>query len=523
MTETPSTDLPATEATEPQPRSAVDPAPDPAASPPAGVRYTIERKAASLAVLAVEVDADRLERASERAYRRHVGQARIPGFRPGKAPRAIYERTYGASHLWEDAAGDIVDETFKQITGHEGLIALDRPDVEVSQLEPGTDLKYTATFPVKPEVTFGDYAAHGAAVTVEPLQEEEVEKTIAGMREHHAELRPIDRPAEGSDVLTIDLDVVIDGKQLPPMGRNAHLELGREYPIPGLAEGLAGATAGETRTLELTFPDEYPDEDLRGKQGSFSAKVTAVAEKLLPDLDDEFAKTVGVDDLGALDRAVRGELAHAAFHEARDAAAEKLLAHLLACATVEIPEILVQDELDHLTADLKGRIAEQGMSWEQFLLQARKTEAEIRTDWRAAAERRAKSLLVLDALAKRENIQISGAELAQEVALTPLAQQDPAALRDPAVLASLARSMRNRKLVDKLIGLEGPDAERELMKAAGAPDDVADPHGLDPLAAEGPEATAAAPGTLVVPEPTDATPEGRDAIRALLKDEPRSA
>lgn len=507
MTEEPSTDLPATEASEPQPA--------PAADPPASVRYTVERTPGSIAVLAVEVDADRLERASERAYRRHVGQARIPGFRPGKAPRAIYERTYGASHLWEDAAGDVVDETFREIVDREDIIALDRPDVEVSQLEPGKDLRYTATFPVKPEVTLGDYGAHGATVTVEPLQEAEVERTIAGMREHHAELRPVDRPAAGTDVLTIDLDVVIDGKPLPPMGRNAHLELGREYPIPGLAEGLVGATAGDTRTLDLTFPADYPDEDLRGKQGTFSATVTAVADKLLPDLDDEFAKTVGVDDLATLDRAVRGELAHAAFHEARDAAVEKLLAHLLDSATVETPELLVQDELDHLTADLKGRIAEQGLGWEQFLLQARKTEEEIRADWRDAAERRAKSHLVLDALAKREDIKISGAELAQEVALTPLAQQDPTALRDPAVLASLARSMRNRKLVDKLIGLEGPDAERELMKAAGAPADVADPHGLDPQAAE---ASAPDAGELIVPQPTEATPAGRDAIRALLKE-----
>jgi len=526
MTDLPSTDPLATDAAEPA--VAADPVvpAEAGTAAPAGIRYTVLRKPASIAVLSVEVDAGRLERAGERAFRRHVGQARIPGFRPGKAPRAIYERTYGANHLWEDAAGDLVDETFKEIVDREGIVALDRPDVEVSQLEPGKDLRYTATFPVKPEVALGEYAAHGATVVVAPLQEEEVEKTIAGMREHHAEVRPVDRAATGTDVLTIDLDVVIDGKQLPPMGRNAHLELGREYPIPGLAEGLVGATAGETRVLDLAFPEDYPDLDLRGKQGSFSAKVTAVAEKLLPDLDDGFAKTVGVEDLAALDRAVRGELAHAAFHEARDAAAEKLLGHLLASATVEVPEILVQDELDHLTDDLKGRIAEQGISWEQFLLQARKSEEEIRTDWREAALRRAKSLLVLDALARHENIQISGAELAQEVALTPLAQQDPAALRDPAVLASLARSMRNRKLVDKLIGLDGPNAERELMKAAGAPDDVADPHGLDPEAAEGilaegPAPAAADDGTLVVPErpaQTDATREGRDAIRAMLKD-----
>jgi hypothetical protein len=154
-------------------------------------------------------------------------------------------------------------------------------------------------------------------------------------------------------------------------------------------------------------------------------------------------------------------------------------------------------------------VKEQGLSWEQFLLQARKTEDEIRTDFRAAAERRAKSLLVLDVLAKKENVTISSTELAQEVALTPLAQQDPNALRNPAVLGALARSMRNRKLVDKLIGLDTPDAERTLIRAAGGPDDIELPH----------QEPASEPA-IIVPPPQAAVPEktlqGREAIRALL-------
>jgi hypothetical protein len=144
-------------------------------------------------------------------------------------------------------------------------------------------------------------------------------------------------------------------------------------------------------------------------------------------------------------------------------------------------------------------------------LQARKTEDEIRADWRPTAERRAKSLLVLDALAKRENVTISATELAQEVALTPLAQQDPNALRNPAVLGALARSMRNRKLVDKLIGLDSPDAERNLIRAAGGPDDIALPH-QEPASEQ----------AIIVPPPQsgvpEKTPEGREAIRALLRE-----
>jgi len=484
----------------------------PTSSPGRSFTHAVERKPGSIVLLSVEVAPDRLERASERAFQKHVQHAKIPGFRPGKAPRALYERTYGAEHLWEDAAADVVDETFKEIADLENIDWLDRPSVEVSQLEPGKALKYTATVPVRPEVTLGDPKAAAVTVQPTPITAEQVEQTIAGMREHHAELKPVDRAAQKSDVLTIDLDVTLDGKQMPPMGRNAHLELGRDYAIPGLADALVGTAAGDTKQFELAFPDDYPDEDLRGKTGAFTAKVSQVAEKILPPLDDDFAKTVGVATVADLDKAVRGELAHAAFHEARDDAAEKLLAYLLDTSTVEVPEILVSDELDHLMADLKARVKEQGLSWEQFLLQARKTEDEIRADWRPAAERRAKSLLVLDALAKQENVTVSSTELAQEVALTPLAQQDPNALRNPAVLGGLARSMRNRKLVDKLIGLDAPDAERALIRAAGGPDDIELPHQGAPSA----QAMIVPPAQAAVPE---TSAESREAIRALLKDQ----
>ena len=168
----------------------------------------------------------------------------------------------------------------------------------------------------------------------------------------------------------------------------------------------------------------------------------------------------------------------------------------------------MQDELDHLVAELQARVKEQGLPWEQFLLQARKTEDEIRAEWRPAAERRAKSLLVLDDLAKREGITVSGEELAAEAATTPLGQQDARALRDPRVLAALARSLRNRKLVDKLLGLEGPASEREILKRAGAPD--VDLH-------RGGEPEAPAESALIVPAAAkpETSAEGREALRRM--------
>ena len=469
---------------------------DPQTPAPSGFTYAVARGAGSVVTVTVEIEADRVRAATDRVFGRRVRQAKIPGFRPGKAPRAIYERTYGADHLWHEAAEDVVDETYREIVQREELEPLDRPAVEIGDLAPDRPVHYTATFPVRPDVTIGDYASHGATVEPTAVTNEDVERTIAGMRDHHAEVRPVERPAAEGDVLTIDLDATIDGRELV-LGRGAHIELGRRYGIPGLAEGLVGSAVGDERGLDLAFPEDHPDEGLRGRSGRFVAKVAQVAEKVLPDLDEGFAKTVGVADLKALRRAVRGELAHSSFHEARDAAAERLMEHLLATSAVEVPEVLVVDELDHLVAELRDRLTQQGLTYEKFLLEARKTEEDLRAEWRPAALRRAKALLILDALAKRENITISGAELAQEVAGTPIAQ-DPQALRDPAVLSSLARSLRNRKLVDKLIGLGGPDAEREAMKKAGGPEDE--------------------PEALIVPESgPEHSPEDREAIRSLLK------
>ena len=354
-------------------------------------RHTVRRDPGAKPVLEVEVDADRLTRQTDRVFERHNQKARIAGFRPGKAPRAMYERQYGSEHLWAEAAEDVIDETYREIVDLEELAPIDNPVVDVGTLEAGKPLTYTATVVVRPDVELGDYTEHGATVTPKPPADEEIDKTITDMREAHAELRSIDRAAQSGDILTVDIDVTIDGKQMPPFARNAHVEAGRETGIAGLGEAFVGMKANETKTVDLTFPEDSTDETLRGKTGTFSIRPSQVAEKIVPPLDDDFAKTVGVASVDELRKAVRNELVHAAFHEARDDAADKAMEHALATANVEVPPILVDDEVEHMLADLRARVREQGLTIEQFLLQARKTEDEIKQEWRPAAERRAKA------------------------------------------------------------------------------------------------------------------------------------
>ncbi|HEY3217749.1 MAG TPA: trigger factor [Candidatus Limnocylindria bacterium] len=479
----------------------------PAAAATRSFRHTVAREPGARVVLDVEADADRLTRQVDRVFERHNQKARISGFRPGKAPRAMYERQYGTEHLWAEAAEDVIDETYKEIVDIEDLSPIDSPSVEVTQLEPGKPLQYKATVVIRPDVELGDYHAHGATVEPKPPTDEEILKTIDSMRETHAQLKSIDRVSKSGDIVMVDIDVTVDGKQLPPFARNAHVEAGRESSIKGLGEAFVGLKVGTEKRADLAFPDDTTEEALRGKQATFAIRASQVSEKIVPKLDDDFAKTVGVASVDELRRAVKNELAHAAFHEARDAAADTMMEHALTVASVELPDLLVQDELEHLVADLRARVREQGLTFEQFLLQARKTEAELRDEWKPAAERRAKAMLVLDAIAKKEAVTVTGQELAAQVAMTPLAQQDPQAMRDPVVLASLARSIRNRKTVDKLIGLESPDAESEAIKKAGG--EAADFHGTGPAKPEEPK--------IIVPTKTDATPQGREALRAMLE------
>src|SRR5256886_4106859 len=209
---------------------------------PPSVKHTVRRERGSKVTLDVEVAADRLSRAADAAFQRHVQRAKIPGFRPGKAPRAMYEREYGKEHLWEDAADDLMDQTYREIVEAEGIEPIDRPDAKLTQLKEGEPLRYTATVVVRPDVALGDYSAHGATVEASPPGEDEIDKTIASMRDTHAQLRSVDREAKPGDILTVDIDAAVPGQTLPPFARNAHIEAGEGLAIAGLGEGLCGMT-----------------------------------------------------------------------------------------------------------------------------------------------------------------------------------------------------------------------------------------------------------------------------------------
>src|SRR2546426_3029735 len=244
---------------------------------PSSVKHTLRREAGSRVTLDVEVEAARLARAADAAFAKHVQHAKIPGFRPGKAPRAMYERTYGKEHLWEDAADDLMDQTYREILDAERLEPIDRPQATLTHLKEGEPLRYTATVVVRPDVSLGDYTAHGATVEAGPPSDEDIDKTIASMRDSHAQLRPVDREARPGDIVTVDIDAAVPGKTLPPFARNAHIEAGEELGILRPRRTLGGGEGGGGKKGGLAFPNDSSENELAGKTGTFSIRPSQVA------------------------------------------------------------------------------------------------------------------------------------------------------------------------------------------------------------------------------------------------------
>src|SRR2546423_14937560 len=218
---------------------------------PPSVKHTVRREPGSKVTLDVEVAAERPRRAADAAFERHVLRANIRGFRPGKAPRGMYERAYGKEHLWEDAADDLMDQTYREIVEVEGIEPIDRPDAKLTQLKEGEPLRYTATVVVRPDVTLGDYLAHGVTVEAAPPTDEDVERTIASMRDTHAQLRPVDREARAGDILKVDNDVAVPGKTLPPFASNAPIEAGERSRHAGIGSARFSRNIWVAKTIKI--------------------------------------------------------------------------------------------------------------------------------------------------------------------------------------------------------------------------------------------------------------------------------
>ncbi len=413
----------------------------------------------SRVVLEIEVPSAEVDRHFATAYRHVAERTRVPGFRPGKAPRHVIDRFVGRASVVAEAVEHLVSASYDAALDKTDVIPIDQPavDIDPSSLAEGTPITFTATVSVRPEVQLGAYTDYPFTLEVPPVTEDQVDQVVTELREQQGSLRPVDdRGAQKSDVAAVRFVGTIDGG--PFEGGSADrlpLIIGEDRMIPGWEDHLVGMKVDEERGFEITFPADYRVEELRGREAHFDVTLLDLRERVLPDLDDDFARSVAdVQTVDGLRDEIRDALGKRAEAEGRHAFADRIIDFASTNATVELPEVMVANEVEIMRDELRTRLARQRIGMEQYLELAKQTPEELLAELREPAERRVKTLLVLSAIAEKESIDVSDEEIDAEIVEQLGEQPDP---RLSEYLGSrrgrsyLRMTMRNRKLVDTLV------------------------------------------------------------------------
>jgi trigger factor len=451
------------------------------------VTVTSRPEPGSKVILEIEVPADEVNRHFATAYRHVAERTRVPGFRPGKAPRAVVDRYVGRASVLAEALDHLVSASYESALDQVDIIPIDQPDVDIdpAALAEDSAVTFTATVPVRPEVTLGSYTDYSFELEVPEVTDEQVEGVIAELRDQQGSLRPVDgRPAQDGDMVAVKFAGTIDGE--PFDGGSSDrlpLILGENRMIPGWEEQIVGMQIGASKGFDITFPDDYRVEELRGKAAHFEVELLDLRERILPEVDDEFAKSVAeVQTVDELRTEIRDALSKRAAAEARHAYSDRIIDFATSNATVELPEVMVTNEVEIMRDELRTRLAQQRIGMEQYLALAKQTPEELTNELREPATQRVKTLLVLSAIAEKEGIDASDEEIEAEIADQLARYGDDKQLRE--YLTSrrgrsyLRMTLRNRTLVntlvDRSLGTDGAasqeDAATEAEPAAATPE-----------------------------------------------------
>ena len=378
----------------------------------------VENLEKSMAKLTIEVSAEQFEAAMQKAYIKNKGRIQLPGFRKGKAPRAMIEKMYGAGIFYEDAANEIIPEAYEEAAKESGLVITSQPEIDVTQIEKGKSFIFTATVAVKPEVTLGEYK--GLEYEAQPVEvtDEEVEEELKKVQNQQARTVTVeDRPVADGDIVTIDYEGFVDGTAFAGgKGTDYDLTIGSLSFIDTFEEQLVGKNAGEETEVNVTFPEQYHEASLAGKPATFKVTVKAIKAKELPELDDEFASEVS--DFETLDE-YKADLKTKALErkekEAKTAKQNALVDKAVENASMEIADAMITSQARNMANDFAQRLQMQGMTVDQYLQYTGLTREALVDQMKPQAETRIKNRLVLEAIAKAENIEVSDEEVEAEM------------------------------------------------------------------------------------------------------------
>ena len=384
---------------------------------------TLNKLSPTQVELLIAISADEMREAEDRAFRRLVKKAKLPGFRPGKAPRKIFEQAYGAETISHEAMEDVVPTVYAKAVREHDLEPVDRPHMELLPGEEGEPPRLKAVVDVRPAIDLGDYKGLKLTRRLSVVTEEEVDRSLQSLARERATLVPVERAAKLGDVVTVDYEGKIDGAPFEggaAKGQTTELNEGRF--IPGFATGIAGMSAGETKDIEAVFPENYQQETLAGKTATFTITVHEVKELELPPVDDELAKAVSDHQtLEELRTDIRKRLEAVARARAQRELGSQAVEELVKMHEFPLPAILIERETENMLGDTASMAARMGISLDDYLKTAKKTEAQLRDEYRPEAERRVKATLVLEAIGKAEKIAATPADIKEE--LRSLARQ----------------------------------------------------------------------------------------------------
>ena len=378
----------------------------------------VEKLEKNMAKLTIEVDAEAFDKAVNNAYNKNKGKINIPGFRKGKAPRAMIEKMYGPEVFYEDAANEIIRNTYdEEVDANEDINIVSRPVIDVVQCEKGKNFIYTAEVALKPEVQLGKYKGVKIDKIDREVTDEDVDADIKAEQERNGRTVTVeDRPAADGDTVVIDFKGFIDGEAFDGgEGENHSLTLGSGQFIPGFEEQLIGANAGDDVDVKVTFPEDYHAEDLAGKEAVFECKVHEIKTKELPELDDEFASEVSEFDTMEEYRAdVKKKLEEKKEEEAKRAKEDAVIAAIVADSKMEIPDAMIDTQTQQSAQDYATRLAQQGLSLEQYFMFTGLTMDKFLEQMKPNVLKRIQSRLVLEAVAAAEGFEVTDEDMDKE-------------------------------------------------------------------------------------------------------------
>ncbi len=378
----------------------------------------VEKLDGNMAKLTIEVAAEDLEKAIENAYQKSKNKISIPGFRKGKAPRKMIEQMYGKGVFLEDAANDLISESYEKALDECTEDIVSSPKIDVIQLEAGKPFIYTAEVALKPEVTLGKYKGVKIDKVDIDVTEEEIEADIAKERDNAARIIPItDRAVKDGDMTVIDFEGFVDGVAFEGgKGEDYPLTIGSGAFIPGFEAALIGAEIGVETDVNVTFPEDYQAEELAGKAAVFKCTVKEIKEKELPELDDEFASEVSeYDTFAEYKESVKAKIVDRKTAAAKSAKEEEVVAAVVADAKMDIPEAMVETTQRQMVEEFAQRMQSQGISMEQYMQFTGMTPQMLLEQIKPQALKRIQSRLVLEAVVAAENITVSEEEFEAEV------------------------------------------------------------------------------------------------------------